>query len=58
MTIKMEPLSATVLQPFNQAPANQKFTISNPAKENLRLRFKVQYGMNGAQVSEQGEFSA
>merc|ERR1719354_455253 len=47
MTLQLESLSSTVLQPFNQFPATQKFQISNPSKENLRMRFKVEYNMNG-----------
>ena len=58
MTVQIEPISSTVLLPFNQAPAFQKILISNPAREPLRLRFKVQYTMNGALVSEIGEFAA
>ncbi len=58
MNVQIEPISNTTLAPFNQSPASQRFLVSNPAREPLRLRFKVEYSMNGALVSEVGEFSA
>ena len=58
MNVQIEPISSSVLQPFNQFPASQKLFISNPSKEPLRMRFKVNYTMNGAAISEMGEFNA
>lgn len=58
MSVQMEPLSSAVLAPFNQTPASQKIVIFNPAREVLRLKFKIQYCMNGAVVSEIGDFAS
>ncbi|KAI8897573.1 VHS domain-containing protein [Globomyces pollinis-pini] len=58
MNVYLEPISTTTLPPFNQSQASQNIMINNPAKEILRLRFKVSYGINGAIVNEQGEYSA
>jgi hypothetical protein len=57
MSVVFDPISSTILAPYNQAPASQKLTINNPAHEPLRLRFRVSYSMNGAPVTEQDEFS-
>ena len=58
MTVQMESVSSSNLLPFNQSPASQKFLIVNPAREALRMRFKIQYCINGAIVSEMGDFTA
>ncbi|KAJ3285252.1 hypothetical protein HK104_009580 [Borealophlyctis nickersoniae] len=57
MALKMDQLSGTTVAPLNQAQVTQALTISNPTKEILRLRFRVQYAVNGAQVNEQGDYS-
>ncbi|KAI9093053.1 VHS domain-containing protein [Phlyctochytrium arcticum] len=64
MTLNMEPASGTVIAPLNQSQVLQGMQILNPQKPNpfddtqeqLRLRFKVQYAVNGAVVNEQGEY--
>ena len=58
MTMQLSPPSTTILLPFNQAPATQQLQILNPSKEVVRIRFKVGYNINGAQVFEMGEFFA
>ncbi|KAJ3045977.1 hypothetical protein HK097_001079 [Rhizophlyctis rosea] len=57
MNLTMEQLSGTVVEPLNQKQVKQTMRIGNPAKEPLRIRFKVGYAVNGAEVSEQGEIS-
>ncbi|KAJ3313883.1 hypothetical protein HDV04_001444 [Boothiomyces sp. JEL0838] len=57
MTVEMEPISSAVLAPLNQSPAAQVINIANPSKEPLRMRFKVQYAVNGAIVNENGEYA-
>ncbi|KAJ3276389.1 hypothetical protein HDV01_005012 [Terramyces sp. JEL0728] len=57
MTVEMEPISSAVLAPLNQSPTTQVFNVANPAKEPLRMRFKIQYGVNGAVVNENGEYA-
>ena len=57
MILQSHSLS-TNLPPFHQSPATQKFLISNPARDALRLRFRVQYNMNGAIVSVMGDFAS
>jgi hypothetical protein len=57
MQIQLAPASGTVLQPFNQAPVTQSMMISNPSKEQLRMRFRVQYNVNGANVTDMGDFT-
>ncbi|KAH6601385.1 hypothetical protein BASA50_001655 [Batrachochytrium salamandrivorans] len=49
--------SGTTLMPFNQAQITQAFSISNSTSECIRLRFKLQYSINGATVNEIGEFA-
>ncbi|TPX53852.1 hypothetical protein PhCBS80983_g06134 [Powellomyces hirtus] len=56
MTLHMETASGTVVPPLNQSQVTQGMHIVNPAKEPLRLRFKVQYAVNGALVNETGEY--
>ncbi|KAI9354326.1 VHS domain-containing protein [Zopfochytrium polystomum] len=57
MTLNMLPLSGTVVPALNVGQVFQSISVvsSNPAAE-LRLRFKVMYKVNGAQVEEVGEF--
>jgi hypothetical protein len=57
MQIQLAPPSGTVLQPFNQLPVTQNLLISNPAKESLRMRFRVQYNVNGANVADTADFT-
>ncbi|KAJ3219871.1 hypothetical protein HK099_004551 [Clydaea vesicula] len=57
MTLKLDPLSNTVLAPLNTSPATQSAQISNPKLEPIRMRFKVHYEVNGASVDETGDFS-
>lgn len=58
MTVQLESLSNTLLAPFNQTPASQKFMIDNPQGDSLRMRFIVQYEINGAHVSEEGTYAS
>jgi ADP-ribosylation factor-binding protein GGA len=58
MSIKMEPISGTTLSPYNQEQLTQTLKIENPNNEALRLRYKLQYNINGAIVNEAGEFSS
>jgi hypothetical protein len=58
MQVQLSPASSTTLQPFNQLPVTQNISITNPAKEQLRMRFRLQYNVNGANVVEVGEFAA
>ncbi|TPX71443.1 hypothetical protein SpCBS45565_g00998 [Spizellomyces sp. 'palustris'] len=57
MTLNMEPASGTVLPPLNQGQVTQGMQIVNPNKEPLRMRFKLQYAVNGAVVNEQGDYA-
>ncbi|KAH6562884.1 hypothetical protein BASA62_008885 [Batrachochytrium salamandrivorans] len=56
-TIAVPKPSGTTLMPFNQAQITQAFSISNSTSECIRLRFKLQYSINGATVNEIGEFA-
>ncbi|KAI9209029.1 VHS domain-containing protein [Polychytrium aggregatum] len=56
MVLQMDPLSGQVIAPLNMAQVTQNLKISNPTKEPLRVRFKLSYSLNGAVVSEQGEY--
>ncbi|KAJ3184347.1 hypothetical protein HDU85_001652 [Gaertneriomyces sp. JEL0708] len=58
MTLTMEPASANVVPPLNQAKTVQGMLITNPNKEPLRIRYKIQYAVNGAVVNEGGDWSA
>jgi hypothetical protein len=58
MQVQLSPASSTILQPFNQLPVTQNISITNPAKEQLRMRFRIQYNVNGANVVEVGEFAS
>ncbi|KAJ3120124.1 hypothetical protein HK098_004868 [Nowakowskiella sp. JEL0407] len=57
MTLKMEPLSSTVIAPLNTAQTTQTMFVNNPTKDPVRLKFRVSYSVNGAVVEEQGEFT-
>lgn len=57
MTLQMEPLSGTVIPPFNTHQIIQNMQIANPTKDQLRIRFKLTYSVNGAIVNEQGEYN-
>ncbi|KAJ3043112.1 hypothetical protein HDV00_005726 [Rhizophlyctis rosea] len=57
MTLRMDGLSGTTVAPLNQTQVKQSMQIGNPAKESLRVRFKVKYAVNGAEVNEQGEYA-
>ncbi|KAJ3020640.1 hypothetical protein HKX48_000486 [Thoreauomyces humboldtii] len=57
MTLHMETASGNVIPPLNQSQVIQGMHIVNPAKEPLRIRYKVQYAVNGAMVNEQGDFN-
>ncbi|KAI8911456.1 VHS domain-containing protein [Gorgonomyces haynaldii] len=56
MQLQMQPPTSQQIAPLNQAPVYQTFTIQNLEKEALRMRFRVQYQVNGAQVTDGGEF--
>ncbi|KAJ8329891.1 ARF-binding protein [Batrachochytrium dendrobatidis] len=57
MTLTMDKPTGTTLAPLNQAQITQPFSISNPTMESVRLRFKIQYSINGATVNEMGEYA-
>ncbi|KAL2914312.1 ARF-binding protein [Polyrhizophydium stewartii] len=57
MTLTMDKPSGSVLVPLNQAQITQSFAIANPTQAAVRLRYKVQYSINGAIVEEQGEYA-
>ncbi|KAI8820394.1 VHS domain-containing protein [Fimicolochytrium jonesii] len=57
MTLHMETASGTLVPPLNQAQVTQGMHIVNPGKEPLRVRYKVQYAVNGAVVNEGGEYN-
>ncbi|KAI8922909.1 VHS domain-containing protein [Entophlyctis helioformis] len=58
MTLAMDKASGSLLAPLNQAQITQNFSIENPSGEQIRLRYRVQYSLNGAIVNETGEFAA
>jgi hypothetical protein len=57
MTVQLSSTS-TVVQAFNQCPVIQTISIQNQPREPLRMRFKVSYSVNGAMVTEMGEYVA
>ncbi|KAJ3218968.1 hypothetical protein HDU67_003332 [Dinochytrium kinnereticum] len=56
MQLKLNPLSATVVAPLNQAQVKQSFVVTNATKSTMKLKFKVIYQVNGAEVEESGDF--
>ncbi|ORY47350.1 VHS-domain-containing protein [Rhizoclosmatium globosum] len=64
MQLTMQPLSGTTVPPLNQAQVTQALKIVNPTsctdqvnmQDALKIRFKVSYDLNGADVEESGEY--
>ncbi len=56
MTLKVGPLSSTVVPELNTSQVKQSINVGNPSKDKLRLRFKVSYTVNGAEVEESGVY--
>ncbi|KAJ3288008.1 hypothetical protein HDU79_005163 [Rhizoclosmatium sp. JEL0117] len=56
MQLTMQPLSGTTVPPLNQAQVIQALKIVNPTSDALKIRFKVSYDLNGADVEESGEY--
>ncbi|KAI8811026.1 VHS domain-containing protein [Cladochytrium replicatum] len=55
MKLRLDPLSSTNIAPLNTAQTTQTLRISNVINNEIRLRFKVSYAINGAVVEETGE---
>ncbi|KAJ3309681.1 AP-1 complex subunit gamma-1 [Blyttiomyces sp. JEL0837] len=58
MDLKLMPMTATVIPALNQGQVFQQVTITNRQRENVRLRFKISYQVNGANVEETGEYTS
>ncbi|KAI8853552.1 hypothetical protein BC829DRAFT_382317 [Chytridium lagenaria] len=56
MQLKLNPLSGTVIQPLNQAQVKQSLIIANATKATVKMKFKVAYQVNGAEVEESGDY--
>lgn len=57
MTLRIEPLSSTIVAPLNSKPVTQKISVETGGGE-FKLRFKTGYSVNGARVDEAGEFAS
>ncbi|TPX44717.1 hypothetical protein SeMB42_g04242 [Synchytrium endobioticum] len=57
MSLAMDALSSQSVPPLGTRASFQALAISNPAKEQLRMRFKVSYEVNSIPVEEQGEYT-
>lgn len=56
MTLEMNPLSSSTLEPLNQSQATQSMMVTNTSIEPPKIRFKLHYSVNGAVVDEAGEY--
>ncbi|KAI8799942.1 Coatomer/clathrin adaptor appendage, Ig-like subdomain-containing protein [Cladochytrium replicatum] len=56
MKLRLDPLSSTNVAPLNTAQTMQMLHITNVNNNDIRLRFKVCYAVNGALVEETGEY--
>ena len=57
MALKMDPLNSDTVPPLNLSQVTQMMNIrSSGDGDKLRLRFKIQYTVNGAEVVENGDY--
>ena len=57
MNLKMDKITGTTIISLNQSQVHQPFSIANPQNDAPRLRFRLQYKINGAVVNETGEYT-
>jgi len=55
--IELHPLSNTIIPENNSGEVHQLMKISNPNKEKLRMRIKINYSINNSPVSEETELN-
>ncbi|XP_065071024.1 AP-1 complex subunit gamma-1-like [Rhopilema esculentum] len=53
--LQLKPPSGNMLLPNNTGSIQQIINIANPQKQNIRMRLKINYSMNGQLVEEQGQ---
>ncbi|KAJ3102622.1 hypothetical protein HDU97_000406 [Phlyctochytrium planicorne] len=58
MQLKLNPLSGTTVAPLNQAQVKQSFGVSHATSKTIKLKFKLSYLVNGAEVEESGDYPA
>ncbi len=56
-TLQMMPMSSNVLPPMGNKAVQQSFTVLNPTKAPLKIRFRLSFTYNNMTMTDQGEFS-
>jgi len=53
--LQLKPPSGSVIPPGSTGSITQIINVANPQKQNLRMRLKISYVVNGQSVEEQGQ---
>jgi len=57
MQLKLSALSSNVIPAQSEEMVHQTFSILNKNNDNIKVRFRIQYVINGEKVLTQGNLS-